>query len=542
MRNKKQKFFFFFLFFVFFIFWANFTLAIEPRPPEINYPSLPFPGVDSPQVLLEKIQKGEIPGEQALPLYIKYFYYLSLMIAGLLALGVIVYGGLLYLISAGAPVKMISAKEQITGGILGLVILLSSYLILATINPQLAIFRLPGLEKVAFPEIEPPPLAEEKVPTYFQVPTGIIIENAALNKEAQEKLDYAYQTAEAAAESANELYALSEEIYSLVAETDCGASKCSRSCSATGCKGKDNQFQIKTAIGKTPQVIANLEKEIKEIPNAKISLLNDLFQLEAAGLLMSSASGVISYNTLLAIRHFQELETTAPPDWENIDIEIDGRIVKGPITFYFNEEGNEDIIYLASVLRWGGDAGFPPEPIGGWPESPPAEPGKLGWPLPLARLSCSSDFGACRPVGGACERPHLGLDFSTPIGTPVYAVADGTVIFAGQIGGYNGGYGNVIIITHEKLELSTLYAHLNGYSVKRGDRVVAGQIIATSGSTGYSTGSHLHFEVRNGSSAENFSDYKNTKPLDPKDFLPSEPSIKEDCYNNTTGYFPGYPK
>ena len=355
LKNKKSKLFFIVLLLFLFMLGANFVLAFEFRAPEINYPQLPFPGVDSPQVFLEKIQKGEFSGEQALPLYAKYFYYLSLMIVGLLALGTMVYGGFLYLISAGAPVKMIAAKEQITGGILGLVILLSSYLILATINPQLAVFRLPGLEKVTLPEIEITPL-EKKVLTYFQIPTGIIIENAVLNEKAQEKLYFAYLAAEEAAKAAEELYGLSKDIHSLVMNTDCGNSICSAGCSSTGCDGKDYQSQIETAIEKTPLAIAELEEKTNETSIAKIPLINDFSQLEAAGFLMSLKYWeAFSYNDLLSIKHYyeeagEEVEVTSFPDWENIDIKIDSQIIKDPVTFYLDKEGNEDAIYLAATL------------------------------------------------------------------------------------------------------------------------------------------------------------------------------------------------
>jgi len=534
--DKKQKGVFFFLFFIFFIFLANFALAIEFRAPEINYPHLPFPGVLSPQVF------REIPGEQAFPLYVKYFYYLFLMIAGLLALGVIISGGLFYLISAGAPVKMIAAKEQITGGILGLVILLSSYLILATINPQLVILRLPGLEKVVLPEIKPPEPVEREAPKYFQIPLGIIIENAVLSEEAQKKLDNIYLTAEAAAKSANELYALSEEIHSLVTEANCGNSICRHiPCSPIGCSGKDYQSDIMATIEKTTPAIEDLEKKQEKIRMAKNPLINDFSQLEAAGALMSLASGVFEYGTRLNIEDFfQKIEITTFPGWEDIDIKVGERIVKkDPVTFYFYTPGNEEVIYLAETLRWGGDAGFPPEPIGGWPEPPLPEPGKLGWPLPLDYFECSSDFGACRPIGGGCSKPHIGIDFSANPDTPVYAAAEGIVITVG----YNrGGYGYFIIINHPNLKLSTLYAHLiRRPNVKPGDKIETRQSIGKVGSTGNTTGPHLHFEVR----AANRIDTENYflfKPLDPKDYLPSEPSIKEACYNVTSDYYPGYPK
>ena len=139
MIQKKHKLILFLFFVLILVSEANFVLALE-----IQYPPLPFPDVKPPQEFLKTAAPGEI-----LPLYIKYFYHFFIMIAGLIAFGAIVYGGFQYLISAGSPVKMTAAREQITGGILGLIILLSSYLILAVINPQLTIWRptLPALEK-----------------------------------------------------------------------------------------------------------------------------------------------------------------------------------------------------------------------------------------------------------------------------------------------------------------------------------------------------------------------------------------------------------
>lgn len=259
MLNKKQRVFFFFLFFLFFIFCSNFALAIEFRAPEINYPSLPFPGVDSPQVFLEKIKNDEISGEQAFPLYVKYFYYLFLMIAGLLALGVIIYGGFLYLISAGTPVKMIAAKEQITGGILGFVILLSSYLILATINPQLVILRLPGLEKITLPEIEIPEPGERELPKYFQIPLGMIIENAVVNEKGQAKLNNAKMAAKDARKSAEILKNLAAEMKNLTS-ADCGTtSGCDENCSGGSCpKAVENKAEITEKIAEINDAIKML--------------------------------------------------------------------------------------------------------------------------------------------------------------------------------------------------------------------------------------------------------------------------------------------
>lgn len=86
--------------------------------------------------------------------------------------------------------------------------------------------------------------------------------------------------------------------------------------------------------------------------------------------------------------------------------------------------------------------------------------------------------------------PHWGVDFKVPVGTPVYAPADGTVKFAGFMRG--GGY--VVILNH-KGGYSTVYMHLSKFDVKKGQTVHMGQVIAKSGNTGYSTGAHLHYEL-----------------------------------------------
>ncbi len=88
-------------------------------------------------------------------------------------------------------------------------------------------------------------------------------------------------------------------------------------------------------------------------------------------------------------------------------------------------------------------------------------------------------------------RAHLGVDYAAPTGTSVRAVGDGLVEFAGR----QNGYGNVIQINHGNAR-TTLYAHLSRIDVKKGQRVEQGQRVGAVGSTGWSTGPHLHFEFR----------------------------------------------
>jgi murein DD-endopeptidase MepM/ murein hydrolase activator NlpD len=88
---------------------------------------------------------------------------------------------------------------------------------------------------------------------------------------------------------------------------------------------------------------------------------------------------------------------------------------------------------------------------------------------------------------------HEGVDIGGSMGQPVYAAEAGQVVQVNA--GYGGGYGNYIVIYHGG-GLSTLYAHLSGIKVNNGQVVSRGHLIGYVGSTGYSTGPHLHFEVR----------------------------------------------
>jgi murein DD-endopeptidase MepM/ murein hydrolase activator NlpD len=96
------------------------------------------------------------------------------------------------------------------------------------------------------------------------------------------------------------------------------------------------------------------------------------------------------------------------------------------------------------------------------------------------------------PIDGAI-RHHSGVDIAVPSGTPVKAIAAGTVAFSAV----RGGYGNLVVIDHGDGTRS-LYGHNSQLAVRVGDEVAAGQVVALSGSTGRSTGPHLHFELWKG--------------------------------------------
>lgn len=103
------------------------------------------------------------------------------------------------------------------------------------------------------------------------------------------------------------------------------------------------------------------------------------------------------------------------------------------------------------------------------------------------------------PIPGAVLTQGLhgwnGIDLGAARGTPIRAAADGTIIIARGNGAWNGGYGNYVVITHSNGS-QTLYAHMTSIAVSAGRSVFSGQVIGYVGSTGLSTGAHLHFEVR----------------------------------------------
>ena len=111
--------------------------------------------------------------------------------------------------------------------------------------------------------------------------------------------------------------------------------------------------------------------------------------------------------------------------------------------------------------------------------------------LPFTRVS--STFGMRKHPIHNRWRQHSGIDFAAPTGTPIQATADGVVESIGR----QGGYGNAIVLRHPN-NITTLYAHQSRFAsgLKKGDRVSQGQVIGYVGSTGWSTGPHLHYEFR----------------------------------------------
>lgn len=171
-----------------------------------------------------------------------------------------------------------------------------------------------------------------------------------------------------------------------------------------------------------------------------------------------------------------ELETRVL-DWENQLAEI--RREEDELSQFIREE----------------EARLAPPP----PPAPSANPGVSAagfqWPL-NARVT--SEYGyRIHPIYGS-RRLHAGIDMGAATGSPIEAAKGGTVISAGS----RGGYGNTVVISHGG-GISTLYAHQSEIAVSAGDQVGRGEVIGYVGSTGNSTGPHLHFEIRVNGDATN---------------------------------------
>ncbi len=110
---------------------------------------------------------------------------------------------------------------------------------------------------------------------------------------------------------------------------------------------------------------------------------------------------------------------------------------------------------------------------------------------PLAFSRVTSGFAMrVHPISGQWKQ-HKGIDFAATTGTPIRSTGDGTVEFAGNA----GGYGNMVVVRHGNL-YTTAYAHMSRVAARRGMRVAQGEVIGYVGSTGWSTGPHLHYEFR----------------------------------------------
>jgi LysM repeat protein len=250
---------------------------------------------------------------------------------------------------------------------------------------------------------------------------------------------------------------------------------------STGTLGEDEMYESKSFAGEISVYIVR--------PGDTLSQIADMFDVTANTILWANdiKSGVIQPGDSLVIlpiagvRHVVKSGDTLNSIAKKYDAKID-EIVE------YNQLNTDDQLSLGSTVVVPGGQIAAPVSVAKKPSGGAATTANTG----------GSSAGFSHPAPGAVRTQGVhgynGVDLAGRHGSSIKAAAAGEVIVS-KGSGWNGGYGNYIVIKHPN-GTQTLYAHLNSNYVGVGDYVAAGEVIGTMGSTGRSTGNHLHFEVR----------------------------------------------
>ncbi len=315
---------------------------------------------------------------------------------------------------------------------------------------------------------------------------------------------------------------------------------------------EDRRKELETGID---VIQRTLRKTMKERDRAQVQSDNLLAELQAVTGKVNTSAGeteeieaTLDYlNDALAatVRQRDEMiETTDHMETKVAELKLDAKLTRernsrifsrleeavtvsmSPLERMFENVGLSTDKLLEDVKARYSGTGGPLSPIAVSTKGEPADPASLKANALLAEMDNvnlmriaaesipfampvkssyrhTSGYGWRRHPNSGKMRMHDGADFAAAVGTPLYATAEGVVTFAG----WAGGYGRVIKIRHA-LGFETRYAHLSKFLVKKGQRVSRGQRIGDMGSSGRSTGSHVHYEVRIGG-----------KPVNPMKFV-----------------------
>ncbi len=483
---------------------------------EIVYPTLP--GVEAPQVFMPKIESGEYPRDQALPLYLKYFYVLFVVFSGLIAFAALAYGGFIYLTSSGNPGRVSDAKDQIVSAFFGVIILLGSYMFLLVLNPDLIVLQVPGLQRASFPPMPPFTLPPQKTYTYWELPLGTI-EEILLKKNEIAKI-----AALPLKDASIVVNQKTQEFNSLLSQCKCSRldSVCSLSSCVDGttCAGTYTQLcPNATLIASKRQellsALTNLKAKREDVYIKTVALFKeDLRMRYTQSFLDNCRAEPFDVFTFIEMQEDKTIGSLIKKKraWSGIDPG------KNPLTFYCQLEEDfvnysvqnwqEAIAEFSAALEAGGSDGEPPGP------PPLPNPGALAWPV--SNPVVGQPF--CQYCGNGGRHWGIDLNFGNAEGTPIYAAADGIVTRVGSICcaepccGRPGcidspcmnHLGNYVSIQHEiqGKTYTTDYFHLSSISVNVGQQVTQGQVIGTMGNT-CTCSVHLHFALREGSTYTN---------------------------------------
>jgi hypothetical protein len=303
---------------------VNFIFAQEGRELEIKYPIIP--GVEIPATTAT-----------AFPTYVKYIFNLTIMIAGIIALGALVFGGIRYLTSGGSPSAQRDATGQITAGFFSLIVLLSSYLILFTIDPKLVVFSSPDIENIPVPTISPIP-PEDIIYAYQEIPVGYFIDKT-LEREKLDKID---GFSKEILQKVEELKKLAEQLENLTKKCKCeGKAIPNPSTCLPGnvcpqnivCQGEigsnhDPCYPYRQQIEDKKKEITKKIEEVREstakLEEQKEILVKDLANLTKAEELMVGCYGnPLNYENLVVMQNIFKIEIEKIEEWKDIKIPAD---------------------------------------------------------------------------------------------------------------------------------------------------------------------------------------------------------------------------
>ena len=297
------------LIFVFFVFQILLLSNQNAMALEIIYP--PVPGAEAPQVFLKTCSPSD-----AFPLYIKYFYHLLVTTSGIVCFGVVLWGGVLYLLSLGSAVKMAEGIGKISAGFLGITIILSSYMLIKTIDPQLLALDIskPDIPAPVFPNILP---IEEGVVEYVEIPLGDLIEETA------EAAKIAKNQADVVRTKTQEIETKSNVLKGFADDCNCGSID-TENCNCTGgscsdctdgiCNG-DPCVEVRADINRVTlelnTLIDELYLETQKLEIAKQNLEISNKRLKLAEALMrdrGSISGIKNRTSFIGLQEYHENE------------------------------------------------------------------------------------------------------------------------------------------------------------------------------------------------------------------------------------------
>lgn len=370
-----KKIIFFTIAFVFLL-TGFFALARES---EIIYPNIP--GAQSPQEFIGSVEENE-----AFPLFLKYFYHFIVYSSGLICLGVMIYGGVGYLLSFGSAVKMKDALDRVTVGFIGVIIILSSFTMAKTIDPNLVTF---DLEKINAPEVAEIEIADIEIDsfTFYEVPIGGLIDEVKEKAEiADTKAYYLLQEAKKLQNYNSCLRDISDQCKceNLKGECESGGSPPGSFCYEGACEGDPcdkliNPFMcspygipiiganpsraresIEVMNGKIAAQEAVVESKKLETAMAKAQLDWSNLRLKLAEALLRASIGLTS--NLDTIASMEEVIIKKLWIYEDFSVVTDdGRVVKNdPATLFIQKQGNEQVIAEVQSLLTA-----PPPMIGG---------------------------------------------------------------------------------------------------------------------------------------------------------------------------------